>query len=707
MSKGAPDASGTRRERMEMYVDLHPETTVSELMGRFSLGPHEIDVAKAVVEGSNPGGEADETVPEWAREGDTGEQQADVPVADGSGSQIGEQSAADDTAETAAGGDAEGDADLTVPQIREHYERTRPVAEALGSIGDAHALGINDKWGWYLTRDGNPAAADGFDKIGRVLRFGADHDELVDRVERTLYATTSYKRPAAFDGQACTFVDDERVWRGDESATPDYADLRAVPAWGDVDLADDLKGERTGDGLDAETRRVAEETLAAYAEEVARLYDVDADAVHLLDSVGGAYVFGPPEATLPIVGAFGDDEDARERVMQALTDRMNAWLRKAEARVNDRVTGASDVVHPDWVNNVNRQYKAPLSLHGDTDAVVTPLDPASPDYDVTPVGDVDDELVSEATAWAESLTAPTHTGSVVSLVAHLWPDYSERCDGWRDALDAWVADERRAEAREEQRRQAERERREERREELAGRVADADATVTPFLQDVYDALDAVDVADVVEHHACDEWDTGRSTGGVTEFDPSWRSSSSGASCYVDHSAGTFGDSGEGGGGYAAKAMALGTGLISATTDDLNGETWREAVDALRSAGYDVPVWVPEAGSHRRDGETYEQMPLWALRRAAVALDVLPSTDAFVERESEDGGTYLGFPGAATYNRALAAVKEAGLDHGRERARGGSTPTRAELGLDEEPENDDEELGQILMEGALNARGNGA
>ena len=39
-------------------------------------------------------------------------------------------------------------------------------------------------------------------------------------------------------------------------------------------------------------------------------------------------------------------------------------------------------------------------------------------------------------------------------------------------------------------------------------------------------------------------------------------------------------------------------------------------------------------------------------------------------------------------------------------RGGSpenTPTRAELGLDKEPTDEDDEVRQVLMEGALNAR----
>ena len=173
---------------------------------------------------------------------------------------------------------------------------------------------------------------------------------------------------------------------------------------------------------------------------------------------------------------------------------------------------------------------------------------------------------------------------------------------------------------------------------------------------------------MIRNYASDEWDSGADMPDKTEFNPLWRSSKSGRSCYVNHETNRFGDPGDGGGGYAAKAMALGKGIISTANDDLTGEQWAEAVDALRDAGYDVPVWTPERGSQRRDGSTYDRMPFWAMRTAAVALGVLPE-DGFTTRTSDDGTEYLGFPGAETYNAALDEIEAIGLDHGRERASG--------------------------------------
>lgn len=63
-----------------------------------------------------------------------------------------------------------------------------------------------------------------------------------------------------------------------------------------------------------------------------------------------------------------------------------------------------------------------------------------------------------------------------------------------------------------------------------------------------------------------------------------------------------------------------------------------------------------------DGD--EPMPFWLVRQAAVELEVCP-TEAFVERDSDDGETYLGFPGPQTYDAALAAIEAEGYDHGRE------------------------------------------
>jgi len=551
---------------------------------------------------------------------------------------------------------------LSESAIREHYRRAKPVYEALATVSDYPTIGLNDFVGWYIKRDHDDVEAikAGYPQRGRIARLDRDYDEIHDRLERTLYAVTTYKTLTAFQQwEPCRYDESEgrTVWQ-DEPPTPGYVDLRAVPAWGDIDLADDIKPQR-GD-LDAQTRELVERTLDAYIDEYATLYG-SRDAVYALDSVGGAYVFGAPEATLPIADHFSDDPDALERVFDEFLDRSNSWLQDAEVRVNERVDGAGDVIQPDWVNNKNRQYKPPLSLHADHDAVVTPIATDDVRYELRPFEAVDDALIEQAVSWANDLTRVEHTDCVDSLVATLWSDLYEDHDGWRATLEAWVDAERERERERQRQREAALQRRQERLAELDGSLEGR--PITPFKEDVYEAVENIDIAEIACHYASDAYDTDPNQP-RPQFDPCWRHSESGQSCFVDEQANTFGDSKVNAGGGPAKLMALATGIISDADTDLDGEDYRAAVDELRSAGYDIPVWIPEAGSDRVDGGTYEQMPFWAVRKAAVALEVCPE-DAFVDREGEDG-TYEGFPGFETYNETLEAIETAGLKHGRER-----------------------------------------
>src|SRR5699024_3183224 len=110
---------------------------------------------------------------------------------------------------------------------------------------------------------------------------------------------------------------------------------------------------------------------------------------------------------------------------------------------------------PDWANNINRQYKMPLTLHGDHDAVVTPVDVEDVRYrEPVAVEEVDDTLLDSVHEWCESFTAVEFEDRVTDLVAGLWPDEYDEHGSWEDALDAWIDAEREREQRDEQRRQA-------------------------------------------------------------------------------------------------------------------------------------------------------------------------------------------------------------------------------------------------------------
>jgi len=558
--------------------------------------------------------------------------------------------------------------DLDLETIRDHYARIAPVVEELADVDGNLTIGLNDYSGWYVRRDHDDfdLLEDGYEQEARCATLANDYGTVQDRIERALYAVTTYKSRDAFvEWEPCTIEDGQTEWRTD-SPTPGYGDLRGVMVWGDIDLADDLKPQR-GD-LDEDTRQVIEATLEAYIEEYARLYG-DRDAVFALDSVGGSYVMGAPAATLPIAEVFDEDADACERVMEALVDRSNEWLKEAQERVEERVDGAADVIDPDWVNNCNRQYKAPLSLHTDHDAVVVPLDTDAPTYDLVPFEDVDAELVEETSRWAAELTSTEYRDRAETLVKRLWRDEYEQHETWEAALEAWVEAEREREERQEEARNRARERRRQRKEQMGGGVEGA--PVTPFISDVFDALDALDIEDVADRTIVHQW-TDRVSGardnsgsGKRAFLPTWGPNlgdGSGNANIVDTDAGLWIDTGEDCSGGPVK-MALIAEENWNHDETPSGEDWRRGVEYLREMGFEIPVWTPDANSQDSDGEEYEQMPYWSVRKAAVALGVLPE-GGFIRAQSDRGG-YLRFPGKETYNHALAAIEEAGLEHGRE------------------------------------------
>lgn len=84
----------------------------------------------------------------------------------------------------------------TDDDIRDHYRRARGVYEALGDVCGSETLAIADHAGWYTKRDNDdPTTAGEWAKLGRCITFGRDLETFLDRIERVVYATTSYNDP--------------------------------------------------------------------------------------------------------------------------------------------------------------------------------------------------------------------------------------------------------------------------------------------------------------------------------------------------------------------------------------------------------------------------------------------------------------------------------------------------------------------------------
>lgn len=649
--------------------------------------------------------------------------------------------------------------DGSVAAVKRHYREVKPAFDSFAQLGNYPTTGMVGNSGWYQSdyrsdEDGNVI------QHRRAYTLEEDFDELVSGIERfesdsswrSAYNITSWNdREAVYEG--IEVQDTSTLSQGD--GLVGFDSLRGFPLWVDLDLNDNEDGtegpnykRRRGD-LDPDVVQIVEQAYQAYTQEFADLVGIDSEDVAVFDSGGGGYLYTPAAATIPISERYEDETgiggDARRLIFQELRKRMFAYgtgtsvsktaddygFTGIQTRVNERVDGAAEYLNPDWMQNRNRQSKAPLAIHGGHDIVVTPArrieDSSAIRYSPTLVSDVDDRLIERTCQeTAKIVTMPDRSEMVQmteSYVSTLFPEFD--AGDWRQTIDNWLADAR-SRSRTEIHRRAVEERRQQKR--LEERI-DSDAQdgsrrttgeflteieVTPVKKDVFDVLDGatkkgasfksrrdvhkwwnndddeliVDVRDVIREHAVDDperdWITSDRGHEVT-FRPSWRTSSSGESCAVrwvndgdparDGSGVSpnngFIDNGCDGGGGPAKAYALGTGILgeegqsndNAAAASLSGPQWAQAVEGLRQDGHPIPIHIPEAGSDRGDGGTYDETPLWALRKAAVALDVCQPAE-FVEHETDDGETYLGFD-AETYNDVLRALDREGINHGRE------------------------------------------
>jgi putative DNA primase/helicase len=460
----------------------------------------------------------------------------------------------------------------------DHYARLGDLYAEFGRTGDSYCPGNRDFTGWYRTR----LRSDSWDGKGRVWALGPEYNHLRDGLDRTLYATVNYApnrwfadawRPFEWDG------DDRRTWRNDRNPTPGYGDLAAFAPFADIDLAEDAKHGRPDGDLDRDTVERALQEYAAAFRDLAGGWD----HIFALDSVGGAYLFVAPTATAPIADAF--DRPTRTLLFEDLADRLNEWLADVRTGVNERVPDAEGLFEADCVNNKNRLYKAPLSVHSSLDGVVTPLDPRDPTYHYTPLAAVDADVTAQATAWAESFTAD-YRDAVESVVTTLWPDYAAEADGWRGALRARAAD---LEAEERKQRDA-----------REASLSPDDLERTDDLNELTAAIEAIDVR-AIARKVANEYDTDPGRDPI-RFDPPWRRSETGTSCFVDRD--KFVDLQEGANGGGALALAArADGIISHCRESVSGTdaTGRKkfwlAVNALRQLGFDVPYYTGSDGRH--------------------------------------------------------------------------------------------------------------
>lgn len=544
--------------------------------------------------------------------------------------------------------------DIEPSVAREHYSKLRKIYQEL-PIGEVSPILNSDHKIWCVSGDNdlydpnfqsNRRLTVGderhFSEVRKPISAKNDFEVAIDHIERTMYATTSYKTdevlsqwtPAQYDPESDSYVSSIRG-----NILPSWQDTAGIMIIGYLELAEEYKYRR--DNFNRETRDIIKQIFNAYGNKYAKLYACE-DAIFGLDCLEGAYIIGAPTATLDIYQHYHNivqDPIASGMIFEELVKRSNKWLKETEQEVNKIIECSDKLVNLKQINGPIRFYKAPLSIHNTYDIVVTPFNPTDVEYEITRLEDVDSDLIQETIQWVRNLNHDSHRNCVDSLVANLWPtEYSQEGD-WKAALEKWIRDKRYKEAK---KREDERKSREDR---VKNRT-DQKITITQKYTDEHHAIENISTEEIIRLYACDDWDIGIDISYYIEFNPSWRSSKRGSACTVNTKYNVFGDSGMNGSGDALRAMALGSRNIAYwdPSDDLEGEIRGEALDALREAGYEVPLFVPDVGSDKRNGDgKHDQTPLWAKLDAAVALGLCEEDD-FIQVDHEDKGeTYHKLP----------------------------------------------------------------
>lgn len=578
------------------------------------------------------------------------------------------------------------------PAEHYHHEGVSDVYATLGECaGIGLAGGVADFTRWYRferVSDDTEATA-----RGRIMPLSKDWNTLEEALDRTLYASTSYA-PAEWVMSSWTATrgtGKDRVWRDDDGdwetrakPTPNYDEIAAQVLLVDIDLPDDLKRARhCGETFPKETvERALSYTVARFSSLVG-----DRERVFLLDSAGGIYVLLPPAVTAPIVEEFPEDSGV---LLDELTDRMNNWLEDIEAETKAEFPDLvreekDDVLTFDDVNHKNRIYKAPLAVHKSHDAVVHPLDPTAPSYEALPLADVTEDDIEDARAWAETFTADSnaHREGVESVVLTLFADIE--ADSWTDVLETWLDE------------QSEPNERLDTPRSRPTPERDPNAGVTAYVQDVKDAVDALDAERVGTDTIVAGWKesgSDRSGAGLRSFYPSWNPSCNGNANIMNLSEGVWIDTGEGDKGGPAKMALIAAENFPRRGGYATGRDWWRGVRVLRERyGYAIPVYVPPVGSTHSHG-TRDRSPLWALCDAAVGLGLCRRSD-LIEKSGENG-TYHDLP-TPIYNAALDALDEADIEHARDRRGNGESGKSARVTLEDDADEDETEVEEFARE----------
>jgi len=234
-------------------------------------------------------------------------------------------------------------------EIVKHYEKCREIITTFGydPITDSYRLGNKDFTGWYYN--------------GRCYNLVKDFDKL--KTCRTIYCTLNFvKKPESFG----------------KGRLPSYKHIETMNLFADVDLQDEIKEDVKQKGFRPEKLREVGVDVIYFMYDKFVEFAGDPNSVLLLDSGGGFYVLIHHNVLTPIAREFGEK---RGIIFQEVCKRFNRQLKVIREEISAKIPEFSKYFKIDLLNNVNRLFKAPMSVHKSLPYVVHPINPKDPDFE--------------------------------------------------------------------------------------------------------------------------------------------------------------------------------------------------------------------------------------------------------------------------------------------------------------------------------------
>ncbi len=563
---------------------------------------------------------------------------------------------------------------MSSEQYKNHYKKYISIYKKLAKINNGKTVWIptDEHDGWYVsntvTEDDKKAWDEGYPYKSRPSILP---DDLTTTVERTAFTTITYAPDEAYKTKYYKKPEyNEENNNGykwldnDSDRLPDYGEMVAWALFVDIDIKKQYKQRP----LPNEHKNVLENRLKIWVKAFSKMIG-DKNAVKLLDSGGGVYVFTPPSALSPIADKYNKKD--RELIYREIGSRMREITGKLNSLICDSDDAPDELFSADKVQNKNRQFKTIGAIHKSLDAVVHPINPNNIVLEHKKQSDITEKDIKNADEWVTDFTDESYSNYIDNIIEYLFQgkftrsenvniDYVEGMN-WEDILDTWL-DEKKTEI---ERWETSIEEQEELTDEqLKTELTSNKAIAREATRRVNnDKLKQYIVNFVSKDNVFEK------SNQEMDFFPFWRANTtqSGRSAFYDVYKGDarFTDKSDGTSRGIAHWIALemtyddknypDTHLIDNPGEPLTGYKYIQALTELRNRGEDIPILVEEPNGNEEMDERY-------LIGKAKEANLIEDNEIITiqDKKSKDGTVDILIPEA--YNRVLDKFDESGIEH---------------------------------------------